>query len=428
MNDRPSGGERVVLVHVNFPAGKMEEDLDEFKELALSAGAEIVSIVTGTRRVPESKYFVGSGKAEEIRDTVLAHKAELVLFNHVLTPAQERNLERIVQCRVLDRTGLILDIFAQRARSFEGKLQVELARLTHLSTRLVRGWTHLERQRGGIGLRGGPGETQLEVDRRLIRNKIKLITARLTKIRKQREQGRRSRRKAIVPTVALVGYTNAGKSTLFNQLTGATVYVADQLFATLDPTLRRIDFPELGPVILADTVGFIRHLPHDLVEAFHATLEEVSEADLLLHVVDAIDDDRDTHIEQVNEVLESIEAQGVARILVYNKIDLSPEIQPKIDRDDVGHIRRVFISASKGLGMAELVAAIAEMLGKDMIEREIILLPKQAKQRAQFYAQDAVKSETIDEQGNYHLVVRIPRVEWDAYQQGEEKQQKTGEA
>ena len=410
LNDRPSGGERVVLVHINFPAGKMAEDLEEFKELATSAGAEISAIVTGTRRVPESKYFVGSGKAEEIRDVVLANKAQLVIFNHVLSPAQERNLERLMNCRVLNRTGLILDIFAQRARSFEGKLQVELAQLKHLSTRLVRVWTHLERQRGGIGLRG-PGETQLESDRRLIRNKIKVITARLAKLRQQRELGRRARRKAIVPTVALAGYTNAGKSTLFNLLTGSSVYVANQLFATLDPTLRRIDFPEMGPVILADTVGFIRHLPHDLVEAFHGTLEEVSEADLLLHVIDAHDDQRETHIEQVNQVLESIHAENVPRILIYNKIDLSGGIQPKIDRDDEGKITRVFISAAKGWGVAELVKTIGEMLGKGMVEREVRLLPAQGKLRADLYAREAVLSERVDEEGNYHLLIRMPQVE-----------------
>lgn len=409
--DRPSGGERVVLVHVNFPAGKMEEDLEEFQELAISAGAQIVAVVTGTRRVPESKYFVGSGKAEEIRDTVLAHQAQLVIFNHVLTPAQERNLEKLINCRVLDRTGLILDIFAQRARSFEGKLQVELAQLKHLSTRLVRVWTHLERQRGGIGLRGGPGETQLETDRRLIRNKIKLITARLEKLRKQRELGRRARKKAIVPTVALVGYTNAGKSTLFNQLTGAGVYVANQLFATLDPTLRRVELPEAGPVIFADTVGFIRHLPHDLVEAFHGTLEEVSQADLLLHVIDVNDEDRDTHIEQVNQVLESIDAQDVPRILVFNKIDLRPQLQPKIERDEFQQIRRVFISATKNEGMRELATAISEMLTKDIVEEEVVLAPAQAKIRSEFYARDVVKSETVDEEGNYHLIVRMSRVE-----------------
>ncbi len=408
MNDRPSGGERVVLVHINFPSGKMKEDLSELQDLATSAGAEIVSIVTGVRRVPESKYFVGSGKAEEIRDTVQATKAQLVLFNHVLTPAQERNLERLINCRVLDRTGLILDIFAMRARSFEGKLQVELALLKHLATRLVRGWTHLGRQRGGIGLRG-PGETQLEVDRRLIRNKIKLITARLAKIRKQREQGRRARRKAVVPTVAIVGYTNAGKSTLFNRLTGASVYVANQLFATLDPTLRRIDFPDYGSIILADTVGFIRHLPHDLIEAFHATLEEVSEADLLLHVVDAQDENKNAHMEQVDLVLERIQAKEVARVLVYNKIDLNAGLQPKIDRDEFGQVKRVFISAYQGWGMTELAAAISEMLGKELVEQDIIISPKQAKLRANLYSREAVISEKIDDDGNCHLKIRIPR-------------------
>lgn len=411
MNDRPSGGERVVLVHVNFPAGKMEEDLEEFKELATSAGAHIVDIVTGTKKVPESKYFVGSGKAEEIAQSVKANHAELVLFNHVLTPAQERNLEKLMSCRVLDRTGLILDIFATRARSFEGKLQVELAWLNHQATRLVRGWTHLERQRGGIGLRGGPGETQLEVDRRLIRKRIKVIMARLAKIRAQREQGRRSRRKAVVPTVALVGYTNAGKSTLFNRLTGSSVYVADQLFATLDPTLRRIDFPEMGSVILADTVGFIRHLPHDLVEAFHATLEEVTEADLLLHVVDAHDENRLAHIEQVKVVLDSIHAETVPCMLVYNKIDLEPNLQPNIDRDELGKIKRVSISASEGRGIAELVASIGEMLGKDMVVSELRLLPNEAKLRSDLYSREAVLAETIDEEGCYHLKVRLPRLE-----------------
>jgi len=411
LNDRPKGAERVVLVHVNFPAGKMEEDLNELKELAVSAGAEIASVVIGTRRVPESKYFVGSGKAEEIRDHVLSCKASLVIFNHVLTPGQERNLEQLVKCRVLDRTGLILDIFAQRARSFEGKLQVELALLKHLTTRLVKGWTHLERQRGGIGLRGGPGETQLETDRRLIRDRIKVITARLAKIRKQREQGRLARRKAVVPTVSLVGYTNAGKSTLFNLLTHSSVYVANQLFATLDPTLRRIDFSELGPVILADTVGFIRHLPHDLVEAFHATLEEVTESDLLLHVVDAKDDNRTAHLQQVEEVLTSIHASEVPRLLVYNKIDLNPGMEPKMERDEQGQIKRVFISAEKGWGIKELVTAIGELLKKEMVQESVVLSPLQAKLRAYLYSREAVLSESIDEQGHYHLLVRLPRVE-----------------
>ena len=411
MIDRPGGGERVVLVHINFPAGNMEEDLGEFEELALSAGAEIVGVITGTRRTPESKYFVGSGKAEEIKAAVLANKAQLVLFNHVLSPAQERNLERLVNCRVLDRTGLILDIFAQRARSSEGKLQVELARLNHLSTRLVRGWTHLERQRGGIGLRGGPGETQLEVDRRLIRQKIKLITERLTKIRKQREQSRRARRKAVVPTVALVGYTNAGKSTLFNRLTGSEVYAANQLFATLDPTLRRVTMPNQNEVIMADTVGFIRHLPHDLIEAFQATLEEVTEADLLLHVVDAADDQKDIHIEQVNLVLASIAAQHVPTILVYNKIDLVNEFAPHVDRDELGHIWRVFVSAETGAGLPELLMAMNEVLGQDIVEEALVLRPDQARLRSQLYAKEAVIAETTDEEGNYHLTIRLHRVE-----------------
>lgn len=413
INERPNSGERVILVHINFPVGKMEEDLAEFQELALSAGAQIVGTITGTRRVPESKYFVGSGKAEEIAATVIATEAQLVIFNHVLSPAQERNLEKLLKCRVIDRTGLILDIFAQRARSFEGKLQVELALLAHLSTRLVRGWTHLERQRGGIGLRGGPGETQLEVDRRLIRDRMKVIETRLAKIRKQREQGRRQRRKATVPTVALVGYTNAGKSTLFNLLTSADVYVANQLFATLDPTLRRIDFPELGPVILADTVGFIRHLPHNLVEAFHATLEEVSEADLLLHVVDASDEDKQYHNQQVDEVLTSIHAENVPTLLVYNKIDLVPAAEPRIDRDELGQIKRVFISAAKKIGIENLIQAIAQILGKEFVEQDIILKPTQAKLRANLYARNAVLTESIDDEGCYHLRVRMPRVELD---------------
>lgn len=413
LSDRPSGGERVVLVHVNFPAGKMEEDLAEFQELATSAGAVIVHVVTGTRRVPEAKYFVGSGKAEEIRDAVLAEKAQLVIFNHVLTPAQERNLERLLNCRVLDRTGLILDIFAKRARSFEGKLQVELAFLKHQSTRLVRGWTHLERQRGGIGLRGGPGETQLEVDRRLLRNKIKQITERLEKLRLQREQGRRARRKAVIPTIALVGYTNAGKSTLFNRLTGAEVYVADQLFATLDPTLRRVDFPEFGPMIIADTVGFIRHLPHDLVEAFHATLEEVTEADLLLHVVDASDHNKAIQIEQVEEVLNSINALSVPRVIVYNKIDLATEFQPTIDVDELGDARRVFVSAVTGAGISDLAKAMAETLGKIRVQKKVVLSPQQAKLRAELYSRDAVVSEEIDEEGNYHLIVNLPQIDID---------------
>ena len=412
MIDRPQGGEKAILVHVFFPAEGMQEDLEEFKELAHSAGATVVAIVTGTRSVPEARYFVGSGKAEEIREMVAATAAELVLFNHALSPAQERNLEKLLKCRVLDRTGLILDIFGQRARSFEGKLQVELALLNHLSTRLVRGWTHLERQRGGIGLRGGPGETQLEVDRRLIRKRIQSIRERLKKVRQQREQSRKARRRAALPTVALVGYTNAGKSTLFNCLSGGSVYVANQLFATLDPTLRRIELPEMGPVIIADTVGFIRHLPHDLVEAFHATLEEVTEADLLLHVVDIHDERRAENIDQVNAVLEGIEADSVPQLLVYNKIDLLSGVMPGIERDYEGNQLRVSISAAKGAGIEDLQKVMVEMLGKDMIQKTVKLTPKDARLRALLYQLEAVLSEKVDEEGCYHLVVRMPKAEF----------------
>ncbi|MDR3476649.1 MAG: GTPase HflX [Gammaproteobacteria bacterium] len=410
MIDRPAGGERAVLVHIDFPDSGMQEDLSEFKELARSAGAEEVAVIKGHRHAPEPKYFVGSGKADEIRASVVAHKAELVLFNHALSPGQERNLERLLECRVLDRTGLILDIFAQRARSFEGKLQVELALLKHMSSRLVRGWTHLERQRGGIGLRG-PGETQLETDRRLIRHRIKLISQRLIKVRQQRDQGRRARHKAIVPTVALVGYTNAGKSTLFNRLCGAEVYVANQLFATLDPTLRRIELPELGPVILADTVGFIRHLPHDLVDAFRATLEEVCEADLLLHVVDLHDERMQSNITQVNSVLESIGGDSVPQVLVYNKIDLLPGFLPRIDHVSAEQITRVWVSAQEGKGMAELQTALVTLLGQNLVQRLLVLKPQDAKVRAALYQLNAVQSETIDEEGNFHLLVRLPKVE-----------------
>lgn len=409
MIDRPKSGERTILVHINFPAGNMQEDLTEFEELASSAGAQIAAIVTGTRSTPLPQYFVGKGKAEEIHATVQQHKAELVIFNHTLSPAQERNLEKLFNCRVLDRTGLILDIFAQRARSFEGKLQVELALLKHLSTRLIRGWTHLERQRGGIGLRG-PGETQLETDRRLIRNRIKLITERLTRVRKQREQGRRARRKAVIPTVALVGYTNAGKSTLFNTLTGADVYVANRLFATLDPTLRTIELPEIGQVILADTVGFIRHLPHDLVKAFYATLEEICEADLVLHVVDANDERRLGNIRQVNAVLESIEADDVPTCLVYNKIDLCPDLEPGYDRDAKGFISRVRVSAIEQKGLDDLAYAMVEFLGSNVVECTLTLRPQDAKIRAQLYESCAVVAEEILPDGRYNIVVRMPKV------------------
>jgi GTP-binding protein HflX len=406
--------ESAVLVHVDFSTTDTSEDLEEFRELAISAGAHPAIVVNCARRVPSAKYFVGLGKAEEIRDSVTVLKADLVLFNHVLSPAQERNLEKLFQCRVLDRIGLILDIFAQRARTSEGKLQVELAQLQHLSTRLVRGWTHLERQKGGIGLRG-PGETQLETDRRLLRDRIKTIKQRLVKVQKHRQQGRQARQKTPVPTVALVGYTNAGKSTLFNQLTGSKVFVADQLFATLDPTMRRIKLPSVGNAVLIDTVGFIRHLPHDLIEAFNATLQETEEASLLLHVVDVHDEAKQAHAEQVKLVLEKIQANQVPTLIVYNKIDLLDNSDPRIDRDSEGKIVRVWVSAAKGIGMELIIQALSELLGRDVLHKMIHLTSSQGRLRALLYEHDVVLSEESDEEGGWTIEVRMPRLDFERW-------------
>lgn len=412
MFDRPEGGERAVLVHLVLRDRDHSADFQEFRELALSAGAEVVASTQSSRQTPDSKYFIGSGKVEEIRALVASEKAEIVLFDHSLTPAQERNLEKALQCRVVDRTGLILDIFAKRARSYEGKLQVEMAQLKYLSTRLVRGWTHLERQKGGIGLRG-PGEKQLEVDRRLIRERIKYITLRLEKVRRQREQGRRARHRVSLPTISLVGYTNAGKSTLFNALTGAESFVANQLFATLDPTLRTLELPQIGKVILADTVGFVSKLPHDLVEAFQATLEEVKDSDLLLHVIDAHDVDPKRRIEQVEEVLEEIEALALPRIDVYNKIDLLPECYPHIERNRSGIVSKLFISAEQGQGFNFLIEAIVEKLSKDMVEGVLKLSVNQARIRALLYEALAVEKESQDnESGDTTLNIHLPQYRW----------------
>ncbi len=409
--DRPDSGERAVLVHLNLASESEREDPREFEELVLSAGGDPVAFVMGARDSPHPRTFVGSGKLQEIMDEVQLHEAEIVMFNHSLSPSQERNLEEELECRVLDRTGLILDIFAQRARTHEGKLQVELAQLQHMSTRLVRGWTHLERQKGGIGMRGGPGETQLESDRRLLRVRIKSIEARLDKVRKQRDQGRRSRRRAEIPTVSLVGYTNAGKSTLFNHLTDSTVYVADQLFATLDPTLRRLDLENVGPIILADTVGFIAHLPHKLVEAFKATLEETMNANLLLHVIDAASDERDDNIYQVQDVLAEIGAENIPRLQVFNKLDLL-EQTPRIDRNADGIPERVWLSAATGAGTELLLQAIAELVGEDMVAEELHLEPDQGSLRAALYRLGAVETENYSDDGVAHLSVRLPRADW----------------
>ncbi|MDG9929208.1 MULTISPECIES: ribosome rescue GTPase HflX [Pseudomonas] len=408
--ERHGGGERAILVHLEGSNPEAAEDPQEFQDLALSAGADMVALVTVSRHMPTAKFLIGSGKVEELRDLVRESEAELVIFNHTLTPSQERNLERAFECRVLDRTGLILDIFAQRARTHEGKLQVELAQLDHMSTRLVRGWTHLERQKGGIGLRG-PGETQLETDRRLLRVRIRQIKQKLEKVRSQREQARRGRRRADIPSVALVGYTNAGKSTLFNALTTSEVYAADQLFATLDPTLRRLELDDLGPVVLADTVGFIRHLPHKLVEAFRATLEESSNSDLLLHVIDSHEPERDQQIEQVMAVLGEIGANELPMLEVYNKIDLVEGVEPQIQRDGDGKPERVWLSARDGKGLELLRQAIAELLGEDLFVGTLRLPQRLGRLRAQFFALNAVQSEAHDEAGDALLAIRLPRAE-----------------
>jgi len=410
--ERYQAGERAVLVHLDFPDESSREDLNEFKMLVSSAGVEALTVVTGKRNTPHPRFFVGSGKAEEIRDAVQLVGANVVLFNHSLTPSQEKNIEQLCECRVVDRTTLILDIFAQRARTHEGKLQVELAQLRHMSSRLIRGWTHLERQKGGIGLRG-PGETQLETDRRLLRERMVNIRKRLDKVEVQRQQGRRARTRAELPTLSLVGYTNAGKSTLFNTLTQAEVYAADQLFATLDPTLRKIDLVGVGRVILADTVGFIRHLPHDLVAAFKATLTETREAELLLHVVDISDDRRSENIEQVEYVLKEIEANDVPQLIICNKIDNLDDIEPRIDRNEQGLPIRVWLSAQANIGTELLFTALAERLGIQVVNYHLNIPPSAGKLRGELYKLNCVTSETFDEQGYCHLEVNMPSREWD---------------
>lgn len=411
MFERPEAGERTVIVQVNWRAPHHESDHDEFIDLANSAGAEVVDSVFANRDHPDPKYFVGKGKVEEIAQIIQAHSAELVLFNHELSPAQERNLEKALKCRVFDRTGLILDIFAQRARTFEGKLQVELAQLQHLSTRLIRGWTHLERQKGGIGLRG-PGETQLEVDRRLIRGRIKQLTQNLAKVRQQRKQSRRARQRATIPTVSLVGYTNAGKSTLFNLVTGADVLVANQLFATLDPTLRKVHLDGIGDVIFTDTVGFIRDLPHDLVDAFSATLEETRDADILLHVVDRSDNHWRDRKKQVESVLTQIGADEVPIIEVYNKIDLLENQEPKSELFEVGIKARVWLSASANQGIQILKEAIASVLAGGWVRGCLCLPPEQAFARALLYDMGCVKEERLDRDGNWMLAIQVASERW----------------
>ena len=410
--DRPDSGEVSILVHLIIDSESEREDPAEFEELAISAGAQPVDFITGSRKTPSPNLFIGSGKLEEIQAAVQAHKAGLVLFNHTLSPSQERNLEAELKCRVLDRTGLILDIFGQRARSHEGKLQVELAQLQHLSTRLKRGWTHLDRQKGGIGMRGA-GEKQLELDQRMIGQRIKAINKGLKKVRGQRDQGRRSRSRSEVATVSLVGYTNAGKSSLFNKMTHAQTYTADQLFATLDSTLRRITLKNYGPVIVADTVGFISHLPHQLVEAFRATLEETAQAEILIHVVDAANEFHLDHIFEVDKVLAEIGAMSVPQLLVFNKIDLLPGVEPHIQCNENGKVVKVWVSAKTGAGMDLLQSAMSELLAGNMAVETLRLSPSQAKLRSQLYASGFIEEEHIDEEGFYELRVKLPRTDLD---------------
>ena len=410
--DRPSSGDNTVLVHVIFKSDDYKPDIQEFEELAESAGAAIVAKILSKRAAPTPSSLVGKGKLEEIQHAVLEQNANLVLFNQTLTPGQERNLEKLLKCRVLDRTGLIIDIFAQRARSHEGKLQVELAQLYHLISRLKRGWSHLDRQKGGIGLRGA-GETQLELDHRMVRQRIKSITRDLTKVRRQREQGRRSRTRSELPTISIVGYTNAGKSTLFNQLTLENSYVADKLFATLDSTLRRLEVEKFGRVILADTVGFIRQLPHTLVDAFRATLEEVAASNLLVHVVDNADDGKLDRIKSVNEVLKEIGAESIPQIVVFNKIDKCGDFEPKIVNDDGGLPEKVWLSARSNSGVELLHRAIAERLAGSLVDVAIRLTADLAKIRSKLYGKGFVKSERVDETGASCLQICLPRVEFE---------------
>jgi len=410
--DRPRSGERALLVRIGLGEPPAAAELEEFEALAESAGALPVGFVTGSRQRPDPRFFVGSGKAEELKQRAEAGAAALILVDHPLSPSQERNLEKLTGRRVLDRNGLILDIFAQRARSHEGKLQVELAQLKHLQTRLVRGWTHLERQKGGIGLRG-PGETQLETDRRLVNNRIRTLNRRLERLAQQRDTGRQTRKEVPVPGAAIVGYTNAGKSTLFNVLTGAQAYAADQLFATLDPTVRRLKLAHCPEIVLADTVGFVRDLPHELVAAFRSTLLEAREADLHLHVIDAADPERSERVRQVNEVLAGIGAGAVPQLEVYNKIDVLGEA-PRLERDADGVARRVWLSAATGAGLELLREALAERFGARLVRLRLRLGARHGRARAELFRRGAVLGETATDDGGWLIEVELGERELDA--------------
>jgi GTPase len=410
--ERPRSGEKAVLVRIGVGTPATEHDLSEFTALARSAGAFPVATIGGFRPRPDARLFVGSGKANQIREAAIEHGAELILFDHALSPSQERNLEQLIERRVLDRNGLILDIFAQRARSFEGKLEVELAQLRHIATRLVRGWTHLERQKGGIGLRG-PGETQLETDRRLLANRIRTLSRRLEKLQRQRDTGRQARREVPVPTVALVGYTNAGKSTLFNSMTGSDAYVADQLFATLDPTVRRVELPGSQIAVLADTVGFVRDLPHELVAAFRSTLQEARDATLLLHVIDASDPQRLERIDQVNEVLRSIGAGDIVQIEVFNKIDRIGAL-PRLERTADGRLARVWVAAAHSTGLELVRAALTSALWPELERATLRVDLEAAAVRSRLYADHRVRAERVREDGGWEMEVEVTPRQLDA--------------
>lgn len=425
MFDRPKRGERALLLHVRVGSPLYADERAEFRALAQAAGAELVGELRARLRRINPRSLIGTGKLEELRALAASTDAEVVLVDHALTPAQERNLERALSRRVVDRAALILDIFALRARSFEGKLQVELAQLEHLSTRLVRGWTHLERQKGGIGLRG-PGETQLETDRRLLNQRIRQLQARLAKLTKRRGLARQQRRKREIPTVSLVGYTNAGKSTLFNRLTNAGVIVADQLFATLDPTLRRVELPVGGPVVLVDTVGFVRDLPHELVAAFRSTLEETLEARLLLHVIDCSDASHLGRIDDVNVVLEQIGADKLPLVQVYNKADILG-VPPRVDRAETGMPLRVWLSAQTGEGLDALLGVITDYLHVDLLFGTVRLSVSQARLRALLYNSAAVIGERVLAEGGWELDVEIDRKGFQYLQQTEDLYFQTGD-